>query len=535
MSDTAERAARMAEEKLAKMPIATAREVVADLVERAKTDVGAPFEANALKALCTIRAHDPAAWQRLRFDLKTAEVRVPDLDRALDNLDGNTGADDKVMGGTALLFPEHERWHDPVDGAALLDALADTFSRHIIMPAGAATAEALWCLHAHTHDAAGISPILAVTSPTPECGKTNLLTVLGALVPKSLPASNITAASLFRAVEKWRPTLLIDEADTFLRDNEELRGVINSGHNRATSFVIRTAGDDHEPRRFMTWAPKAIALIGKLPPTLASRSIHIELRRFALGEHVEPVRPDRLAHLTPLARQAARWAADHVTALRDAEPDMPAILTGRRADNWRPLFAIADAAGGDWPARARKAAEALTAGRSDETAAVILLEDIHAIFAERGDDLIASSELAETLGGREDRPWSEWSRGKPITARGIARLLEPFGVRPTKFRADGYTPGTRGYSRADFIDVFTRWFPDAPALSATAPQLNETGAPSDFTNATTAQGVADREPPNPNETAACGAVADRNDGMAREGGMVGDSAPDDGEVIEWAG
>ena len=63
-----------------------------------------------------------------------------------------------------------------------------------------------------------ISPVLGITSPTPECGKTTCLTLLGALVPRACPASNITTAALFRAVEKWQPTLLIDEADTFLEE-----------------------------------------------------------------------------------------------------------------------------------------------------------------------------------------------------------------------------------------------------------------------------------------------------------------------------
>jgi putative DNA primase/helicase len=417
------------------------------------------------------------------------------------------GTDDSKTGGTAVLFPETEPWPEPVDGSALLDALADTFTRHVVLPPGGADAAALWTLHAHAHDAASISPILAVTSPTAECGKTTLLTVLGAFVPKPLTLANITAAALFRAVEKWRPCLLIDEADTFLRDSDELRGILNSGHNRAAAFVIRTAGDDHEPRRFMTWAPKAIALIGKLQPTLASRAIHLELRRFAPGETVAPVRADRLDHLKPLARQAARWASDNDTALRDAEPSIPATLKGRRADNWRLMFAIADAAGGEWPARARGAAETLTAGRSDEIATVILLEDIRAIFALRGEDRITSSDLARALGEREDRPWSEWRRDKPISPRGIARLLEGFKIKPTKFRAAGYTPGTRGYNRADFDDVFTRYFPDTPDTSATAPQVKVSTPYSDSTSATPGQSVADRKPLKANLTAGCGAVA----------------------------
>ena len=216
---------------------------------------------------------------------------------------------------TADPFDDLELWPDHVDGADLLDELAATITRHVVMAAAAADAAALWGLHAHCHETAAISPIMAITSPSPECGKTTTLTLLSVLVPRPLPASNITAAALFRAVEKWSPTLLIDEADTFLRDSDELRGIINSGHNRAAAFVIRTTGDDHEPRRFNTWSPKAIALIGNLPATLASRSINIELRRLGPGETVVPLRADRLDHLVPLARKAARFAFDNTLRL----------------------------------------------------------------------------------------------------------------------------------------------------------------------------------------------------------------------------
>ena len=213
------------------------------------------------KALARLAKLPPLEYDRARVkEAKRLVVRTMTLDRLVARERGDPDGID-VAGGSAVLFPEPEPWPDEVDGAVLLDALAKTFTRHVVLPVGGADAAALWTLHAHAHDTAAISPILAITSPTPECGKTTLLTLLGALVPKPLAASNITAAPLFRAVEKWRPTLLIDEADTFLRDSDELRGVINSGHNRGTAFVIRSVGDDHEPRRFMTWAPRARALI----------------------------------------------------------------------------------------------------------------------------------------------------------------------------------------------------------------------------------------------------------------------------------
>src|SRR5262249_17680748 len=152
----------------------------------------------------------------------------------------------------------------------------------------------------------------------------------------------------------WHPTLIIDEADTFLAENEELRGILNSGHNRRNAFVVRSVGENFDPKQFSTWAPKAIAKIGKLPPTLYGRSIRLELQRKTADETVKPLRADRLEHLKPLLQKAARWAADNINALREADPELPKELHGRAADNWRPLIAIADRAGGEWPKRARE-------------------------------------------------------------------------------------------------------------------------------------------------------------------------------------
>ena len=113
---------------------------------------------------------------------------------------------------------------------------------------------------------------------------------MAALTPRALSASNISPSSVFRTVDKWGPTLLVDEADSFARDNDELRGILNCGHDRSGAFVIRTVGDSHEPKQFCTWAPKAIAMIGKLPVTWQSRSIHIALKRMFPGDYVDPLR-----------------------------------------------------------------------------------------------------------------------------------------------------------------------------------------------------------------------------------------------------
>jgi putative DNA primase/helicase len=223
--------------------------------------------------------------------------------------------------------------------------------------------------------------------------------------------------------------------------------------------VLRTIGDDFEPRSFSTYSACAIALIGKLPATLADRSVPIELRRRRSDEPIEPFRFDRIERLDQLARKTARWAADNGDRIRGADPDMPAGIFNRAADNWRPLLAIADAAGGEWPARARRAIQrtGAAAGDDEQSVRVLLLADIRVIFAERGADRMASAELVEALVAIEGRPWAEWKAGKPISANGLARALAPFRIKPDTIRMSDRTP--KGYQLAHFQDAFDRYLP----------------------------------------------------------------------------
>jgi Protein of unknown function (DUF3631) len=295
-------------------------------------------------------------------------VRTPILDKLVAAERAKLGLDtDDGKQGRAIEFPEPEPWPEPVNGAALLEDLARSIRRHVVMSDAARDEAALWVLHAYMIDCFLVSPRLGVTSPTKQCGKTTLLDVLGRCVPRPLSTANVTPAALFRVVEGYRPTLLVDEADSFLHDNDELRGVLNSGHRKGGT-VLRTVGDDHEPRAFNTFCPTVIALIGHLPDTLHDRAVIVDLKRRLRTEAVEPYRSDRAGHLDVLARKAIRWAKDHADAVAERDPAMPEGIINRMADNWRPLLAIAEEAEGKWPERARKAAEAARVAAADDDA-----------------------------------------------------------------------------------------------------------------------------------------------------------------------
>lgn len=414
---------------------------------------GSPSDGRA--ELVRLAKLDRFEYERNReTEAKRLGVRVTVLDEEVGAL--RKATTEKASG---FLEPP-EPWGDPVDGAELLSEIEDTLTRYVVLPDHGASTIALWVLMAHAMDHFEISPILAIESPEKRCGKTTLLSILQPLVPKPLTAANMTPAAVFRAVEAFSPTLVLDEADTFLTaDNPELVGILNSGHTRASAFVVRVVGDDHDVKQFRTWCPKAIALIGELPTTLQDRAIAIRMRRRQKRETVERRRADRTGDLQNLCRKAARWVADNAATLKSCDPAMPIELDDRAADNWRPLLTVAYIGGGGWPAKARKAAKVLSRGRADddESGGVLLLRDIREVL---DGDWLTPAALLERLLALPESPWPEWRVGKPITMRGIAKLLKPYVIKSEQGSEGGII--ARRYYKSDFVDAWTSYLPAAP-------------------------------------------------------------------------
>ena len=377
--------------------------------------------------------------------------------------DKKTGKESKAQ-GSGIQFEEPSPWPVEVSGVELLEELEQIITTYSVLPPGGAVALALFVVHTYTLDTAEVSPIVTLLSPELRCGKTTTLEVSQCLVYRPLPTSNITSPALFRTVELYRPTLLVDEADTFLRNSEEMRGVINSGHRKASAQIIRTSGDDYEPRSFSTWCGKLISAIGNLPGTIQDRSIVIGIKRKAKGEIVSRLRFDRLlASTAELREKLVRWSKDNSPYLVDADPEMPEDLNDRATDNWRHLIAIADLAGGEWPARAREAAKLLSGAAdsdADDSVRVQLLIDLQGLFHPETDRL-SSQHIVEKLGEMEERPWPEWGKQqKQITAPQLARLLKPFGIKPKQAKING--KNIRSYFLEDMEDAFKRYIPDTP-------------------------------------------------------------------------
>lgn len=267
----------------------------------------------------------------------------------------------------------------------VLDEVAGFLRRFVVMSPAQADAVALWVVHTHCFDAAEQTPYLAISSAEKRSGKTRLLEVLELLVARPWLTGRVMAAVLARQVDAERPTLLLDESDAAFKGEKEyaeaLRGLLNTGHRRGgKSTVCVGQGAELSYKDFSTYCPKAIAGIGKLPDTVADRSLPIRLERRAPDEQAERFRRrDADLEAEPL-RAALTQLADTATVvmLEIARPDLPGELDDRAQDAAEPLLAIADRAGGDWPARARRALVELHGGREieDESSGVRLLADI---------------------------------------------------------------------------------------------------------------------------------------------------------------
>jgi uncharacterized protein DUF3631 len=393
---------------------------------------------------------------------KKLGMRVGALDRLVKAARAE-GADAAGQ-GRPLELPEHEPWDKPIDCAALLSALRASILKFVVMAEHEADAVALWQLGTHVADAFSTYPRLVFKSAEPMSGKTTAMNETRAVVARPMSAEIISAPALYRTIEAVRPTFLLDEADNLrLFENDELRAVLNSGHGAGGNVVkLVPVGDSYEPRQFATFAPVALACIGELPGPLTTRSIFVRLKRRRADEPIVTWYADKPPTETAeLGRKCARWAIDNLARLQEAEPAMPVELFNRDADNWRPLFAIADVAGGEWPQRTRNAALAMgKEAAADDKASVReqALADIRDVFRTHAGDTIFSATLVTELVKLESRPWPEFGKARrPITATALARLLKPLGIMPRTVRVGQAT--NKGYRRKDFDDAFERYLP----------------------------------------------------------------------------
>ena len=364
-----------------------------------------------------------------------------------------------------------ELWPEAVAAVDLLDDLAKLVRRYVVIRIEELTAAVLFTAMCWIHDSVAThSPILGVTSPDIDSGKTTLLGALALLVPKPFRSAELTGAAAFRLIDREHPTMIVDEADDIFQRKRDLVHIINASWTRGTR-IPRSLPGQAGIHWYDVFCPKIIGLKGmKIPGTTASRFITIRMLPRLPEETIEDFSFVDSPEFVEIRRKLARWAADNAVVLGDARPEQPPRFHNRLASNWKLLFAIADLAGADWAKRARQAAIKLSQQQAEPSQGRRLLAAVSEIIANR--DVISSEELVKQLAGDPIAEWCEFGRGRtPITQRQLAVLLKDFEIfpkviHPTK-RADD---SPRGYRRSDFADAFARFLPRDPHIRTQPPR-----------------------------------------------------------------
>jgi Protein of unknown function (DUF3631) len=437
----------------------------------------AAAEAEEKELIDELARLDPIAYARRRkkaaedlgVDEAGEDIPVGALDRAV-----RARREEIDQAAAKMEPPDHghwivQPWPEPVDGAELLSALVARILRHFAITKHQAIAVALWIMFAWAHDIAIYSPLLLITSAVDTEGKSHLLVFISFTTPRGYVFSEPTPAGVYQVIARKSPTLCADDADNLFQ--KSLAHLINSSWLRTTAWKL-IGGHRGKAQRLSTWCAKAFGMIGrKMPAATLSRCIIIRMRRKTDADQVEDFHQADDAGLEELRRKCLRWTDDNRESLKAALAG-PKEFLNRLGDNWRLQFAIARAAGGEWPALAQEAAAAVNAARTDDDLhpRIQVLNDIRIAFEEAHATVFHSEPLAKTLAAMEGRPWAEWKNGRPITKHQLAYLLKEFdpSIKAGSIEAGG--TNLKGYRLESFADAFARCLPKKPASNSSGRQ-----------------------------------------------------------------
>jgi hypothetical protein len=409
---------------------------------------------------------EKAAQGKLEAFASIVELPSAMHDARLEALAKRLGEDLKTLSAEFTAFADSvesrgardvEPWPEPVDTKALLEEILAQLRCYLVMREEEFLAMALWIMFAWIHRIVTYSPLLAFPSPTANTGKTTACGLLGFLTPRAYAGGELTGPSLFRFVDRVKPTLIIDDADRLFVRRPDLGHVVNISWTRGTLIPRVVQGTTVW---FNPFCPKVLA--GKklqLADTTATRTINIKLKRKLSSEKVEHFDHDDNEAFYTLRRKATRWAVDNAVVLRKARPVSPAGFDNRLADNWRILFAIADLAGSEYPGRAHTAAIKLS-GHPEQGEEIRLLSALREMILEGKVKVLTSAAIVEHLTADPTSEWYSFRGRGPITQRQVAVLLRDFDITPVVLHpTKRKTKSVRGYRPEQFDDAFERYLP----------------------------------------------------------------------------
>jgi hypothetical protein len=284
----------------------------------------------------------------------------------------------------------------------------------------------------------------------------------------------ISPAALYRTIAEKTPTLLLDEAQSMSRAGSESNAVLQELFLAGISkkaMVTKCVGQDHTPTDFPVYCPKILAQIGKLETTMRDRSLP------AGSEKKKPTEKSRRCIDRRLDEEGAgikkalgKWSATpkyrkpiielyntddlecyelHSDRIANLLLPLQAVLTSMYGENGpiRILMEYAKQLG-----KEEKVVDNRTTGAQ-------LLSACREEFTKNKDvsGYLRTEVLISRLSQRKGEPWSEISKGKPISDVKLASLLAEYKIRSGQ--TGPRVMRVRGYFASDFRDAWERYLP----------------------------------------------------------------------------
>lgn len=372
-----------------------------------------------------------------------------------------------------LVNPEPWPGVGSVNGAELLAEIETSLRRFLILDDHAFPIISVWLVHTYLFSEFRWTPYLYVHSPEGECGKSTLGEFIELHSSRPLNSSNSTPPAMFRDIEAYKPTLILDEWDSTLPEARAAAiSVLNSGA-KFNGFFRRCEGDQNEVKEFQTFCPKVILGLSKakLPPTTYSRCISIEMVKKRPGERIERFSEAKVDALA-IRRKCVRWAEDNRARVVGVNVSIPDWMGPRQADIYEPLLTIAALCGKPVMNLIVESARKFCQRKPTvEDIGHELLCDVRGIF-EDGPPIntIKSEDLCSRLAELTERRWATYCDGRPINPNKLSNLLRPYGICSRQTKVVG--KNNNRYHLEDFQDVWERYSvipPDPNLYPSTTP------------------------------------------------------------------
>lgn len=337
----------------------------------------------------------------------------------------------------------YEPWPDPVDAEELLNQIMGRINKEVTIETRQVLVCGLWVMLTWVHPQMDFSPMLYITGPTLECGKTTLLNAIGKMVRRPAKTANVSAAAIYRLSELYHPTFLMDEAQDQLK-NQDFWLVIKSGHAPG-EYAIRCNPNSFEPEPFDVFCPKLLAGIGRANAQIMSRSIIIEMERKD-GQRDRSLKESDPAFVE-IRRKLARWAND-VGDLRRFQFPQSRM---RHGDNWEALYRVAC---GVSEAAAHQLVSSIAFFTDEEQDyATYLLNSLRKVYREHDqltkDGFMGSEAIVNALNRDKEAPWYGGDNDKGLTVHALARHLKRYKVKPDQVWQSDAADDVRGYRYVD--------------------------------------------------------------------------------------